>query len=45
MDYKIVGDVMQALQVTLRQGEELYSEAGTMLGGLGGNLLGDILSD
>jgi uncharacterized protein (TIGR00266 family) len=31
MDYKIVGDVMQALQVTLRQGEELYAEAGAML--------------
>jgi uncharacterized protein (TIGR00266 family) len=31
MDYKIVGDVMQALQVTLKQGEELYAEAGAML--------------
>jgi uncharacterized protein (TIGR00266 family) len=31
MDYKIVGDVMQALQVQLRQGEELYAEAGSML--------------
>lgn len=31
MDYKIVGDVMQALQITLKQGEELYAEAGSML--------------
>ena len=31
MDYKIVGDVMQALQVTLRQGEEIFAEAGSML--------------
>ncbi|HXG59706.1 MAG TPA: TIGR00266 family protein [Thermoanaerobaculia bacterium] len=31
MEYKIVGDVMQALQVQLRQGEEIYAEAGTML--------------
>ena len=31
MEYKIVGDVMQALEVTLRQGEELYAEAGAML--------------
>ncbi len=31
MDYKIVGDVMQALRVDLHQGEELYAEAGTML--------------
>src|SRR5205085_7126096 len=31
MEYKIVGDVMQALQVELRQGEEIYAEAGTML--------------
>src|ERR1700704_2368102 len=31
MDYKIVGDVMQALQIELRQGEEIYAEAGTML--------------
>src|SRR5260221_14637138 len=31
MEYKIVGDVMQALQVTLKQGEELYAEAGAML--------------
>lgn len=31
MEYKIVGDVMQALQVQLRQGEELYAEAGAML--------------
>src|SRR5205085_10434261 len=31
MEYKIVGDVMQALQIHLRQGEEVYAEAGTML--------------
>ena len=31
MEYKIVGDVMQALQVQLRQGEELFAEAGSML--------------
>ena len=31
MDYKITGDVMQALQITLRQGEELFAEAGAML--------------
>lgn len=31
MEYKIVGDVMQALQVQLQQGEELYAEAGAML--------------
>src|SRR5205823_10974949 len=31
MEYKIVGDVMQALQVQLHQNEELYAEAGTML--------------
>jgi uncharacterized protein (TIGR00266 family) len=31
MDYKLVGDVMQALQITLRQGEEIYAEAGSML--------------
>jgi uncharacterized protein (TIGR00266 family) len=31
MEYKILGDVMQALQVTLRQGEELFAEAGSML--------------
>lgn len=31
MDYKIVGDVMQALQIQLRQGEEIYAEAGAML--------------
>jgi uncharacterized protein (TIGR00266 family) len=31
MEYKIVGDVMQALQITLKQGEEIYAEAGTML--------------
>ena len=31
MEYKIVGDVMQALQVQLHQNEELYAEAGAML--------------
>jgi uncharacterized protein (TIGR00266 family) len=31
MDYKISGDVMQALQITLRQGEEVFAEAGSML--------------
>ncbi len=31
MDYKITGDVMQALQITLRQGEEVFAEAGSML--------------
>lgn len=31
MEYKIVGDVMQALQIQLQQGEELYAEAGAML--------------
>ena len=31
MDYQLVGDVMQALQVTLKQGEELYAEPGAML--------------
>jgi uncharacterized protein (TIGR00266 family) len=31
MEYKIVGDVMQALQVSLVQGEQVYAEAGAML--------------
>ena len=31
MEYKLVGDVMQALQITLRQGEEIFAEAGAML--------------
>ena len=31
MDYKITGDVMQALQLTLRNGEEIFAEAGAML--------------
>ena len=31
MDYKIHGDVMQALQITLQQGEEVFAEAGSML--------------
>jgi uncharacterized protein (TIGR00266 family) len=31
MDYEIVGDVMQALQIKLKQGEEIFAEAGSML--------------
>src|SRR3954451_7529706 len=31
MEYKIVGDDMQAVQIELRQGEEIYAEAGAML--------------
>lgn len=31
MDYKIVGDVMQALQLQLQPGEQLFAEAGAML--------------
>ena len=31
MEYRIVGDVMQALQLTLKQGEEVFAEAGAML--------------
>lgn len=31
MEYRIIGDVMQALRIDLRQGEEVYAEAGTML--------------
>ncbi|MBV9493071.1 MAG: TIGR00266 family protein [Acidobacteria bacterium] len=31
MDYKIDGDVMQALRLTLQPGEEIYAEAGAML--------------
>lgn len=31
MEYRIVGDVMQALRIDLRQGEEVYAEAGAML--------------
>src|ERR1043165_8395409 len=31
MRYDIIGDVMQALQVELNQGEEIYAEAGSML--------------
>jgi uncharacterized protein (TIGR00266 family) len=31
MEYKILGDVMQALQIQLRQGEEVFAEAGSML--------------
>lgn len=31
MNYKIEGDVMQALHLQLQQGEEIYAEAGSML--------------
>ena len=31
MEYKIIGDDMQAVQIDLRQGEEIYAEAGAML--------------
>lgn len=31
MEYKIVGDVMQALTLELKRGEEIFAEAGTML--------------
>ena len=31
MEYKVVGDMMQALQMELRQGEEVFAEAGSML--------------
>ncbi|MDQ3283794.1 MAG: TIGR00266 family protein [Acidobacteriota bacterium] len=31
MDYRIVGDVMQALELTLGAGEEVFAEAGSML--------------
>src|SRR5438874_5198009 len=31
MEYKIIGDVMQALQIQLHQNEEIYAEAGAML--------------
>ncbi len=31
MEYKIIGDVMQALTVELQPGEEIYAEAGAML--------------
>lgn len=31
MEYRITGDVMQALQLTLRRGEEVFAEAGAML--------------
>ncbi|HEX7829723.1 MAG TPA: TIGR00266 family protein, partial [Thermoanaerobaculia bacterium] len=31
MDYTVSGDVMQALQITLRNGEEVFAEAGSML--------------
>jgi uncharacterized protein (TIGR00266 family) len=31
MEYELVGDIMQALKITLRQGEEIFAEAGAML--------------
>src|SRR5437763_3511773 len=31
MEYRIVGDDRQAVQIVLRQGEEIYAEAGAML--------------
>lgn len=31
MDYRLIGDVMQALEITLRQDEEVFAEAGSML--------------
>lgn len=31
MDYQLEGDVMQALHLNLRQGEEVFAEAGSML--------------
>src|ERR1044072_1204806 len=31
MEYRIVGDDMQAVQIELKRGEELYAEAGAML--------------
>jgi uncharacterized protein (TIGR00266 family) len=31
MEYRITGDVMQALQISLKQGEEVFAEAGSML--------------
>jgi uncharacterized protein (TIGR00266 family) len=31
MDYRLIGDVMQALEITLRQDEEIFAEAGSML--------------
>src|SRR5688572_18957912 len=31
MEYRILGDVMQALQITLKHGEEVFAEAGSML--------------
>ncbi len=31
MEYELVGDVMQALKITLKQGEEVFAEAGAML--------------
>src|ERR1043165_10301938 len=31
MEYKIVGDDMQAIQIQLQRGEEIYAEAGAML--------------
>ena len=31
MDYRLIGDVMQALEITLKQNEEVFAEAGSML--------------
>ncbi len=31
MEYQLVGDVMQALKITLNRGEEVFAEAGAML--------------
>src|SRR5437763_3432929 len=31
MEYRIVGDDMQAVQIELQRGEEIYAEAGAML--------------
>lgn len=31
MEYELIGDIMQALKITLRQGEEVFAEAGAML--------------
>lgn len=31
MDYRITGDVMQALEITLKHNEEVFAEAGSML--------------
>lgn len=31
MEYELVGDILQALRITLKQGEEIFAEAGAML--------------